>query len=58
MIKADTFIHAVHIQISLSETVNGQRVTGHEVTILIGQKVTIHTSPVCGTIKVNTLIFY
>jgi hypothetical protein len=42
MIKADTFIHAVHIKITLSETVNGQKVTGHEVTIFIGQKVTIN----------------
>jgi len=42
MIKADTFIHAVHIQITLSETVNGQKVTGHKVTICIGQKVTIN----------------
>jgi hypothetical protein len=30
MIKADTFINAVHIQITLSETVNGQNVTGHK----------------------------
>ena len=37
MIKADTFIHAVHIQISLSETVNGQKVT-----IFRGQKVTFN----------------
>jgi hypothetical protein len=42
MIKADTFIHAVHIQITLSETVNGQKVMGHKVTIFIGQKVTIN----------------
>jgi len=35
MIKADTFIHA-H-KITLSETVNGQKVT-----IFIGQKVTIN----------------
>jgi len=26
---------------TLSETVNGQKVTGHKVTIFIGQKVTI-----------------
>ena len=38
MIKADTFIHAVHIQITLSETVHGQKVTGNKVTIFIGQK--------------------
>jgi hypothetical protein len=27
----------MHIKITLSETVNGQKVTGHKVTIFIGQ---------------------
>jgi fructose-specific phosphotransferase system component IIB len=35
MIKADTFIHAVHIKITLSEIVNGQKVMGHKVTKII-----------------------
>ena len=41
-IKLTTTIYLKYGESDFKHQVNGQKVTGHKVTILIGQKVTIH----------------